>query len=203
MTDLATGNGTRPVPPIRAERKGRGWTVAAMAGKLRDAAEDPQRDVPELDSLRHYIFRWESGGCGVSERYRYLYCRAFGRSEWELFGIEPPEVASDDDGEGTGVPYAKTSLRSEKRELREQMRAAGLDYRQIATEFSRVYRLGPRAAWREAYGLSLQDAANAINAFKGDNGLDPGGLSGMTAAHLCEHESWPGYGRASAKSVLE
>lgn len=194
MTDLATGNGTRPVPPIRAERKGRGWTVAAMARKLRDAADDPQRDVPDLGSIRHNIFRWEGGGYGVSERYRHLYCRVFGLTEWELFGIEPPGIAGDDDGEETGMPYARTSLRSEKRKLRERMRAAGLDYRQIAMEFSRVYRLRPRAAWREAYGLSLQDAADNINAFKGDTGLDPGGLSGMTSAHLCEYENWPGFG---------
>jgi transcriptional regulator with XRE-family HTH domain len=183
-----------PVLPIRAERKGRGWTVVTMAKKLRDAADDPQRDVPNLECIRHNIYRWESGGCDVSERYRYLYCRAFGRTEWELFGIEPPSIAGDDDGEETGMPYAKTSLRSEKRKLREEMRAAGLDYRQIATEFSRVYRLRPRAAWREAYGWSMQDAADKINAFKGNTGLDPGGLSGMTSPHLCEYENWPGHG---------
>lgn len=124
---------SNPVPPIRAERKGRGWIVAAMANKLYDAADDPQRDIPDLESIRHNIFRWESGGGGVSERYRYLYCRAFGRTESELFGIEP------------------------KRKLCEEMRGAGLDYRQIATEFSRVYRLRPRAAWREASGWSLPD----------------------------------------------
>jgi transcriptional regulator with XRE-family HTH domain len=193
VSDIATVNGTRPVLPIRAERKGRGWTVVAMARKLREAADDP-KDIPDLEALRHNIHRWEGGGSGVSERYRYLYCRIFDRTEWELFGIEPPEIASDDDGEDRGMPYAKTSLRSEKRKLRERMRAAGLDYRQIANEFSRVYRLRPRAAWREAYGWSLQDAADTINAFKGDTGLDPGGLSGMTASHLCEYENWPGYG---------
>ena len=163
-----------------------------MARKLRDAADDPRRDVPDIESIRHNIFRWESGGYGVSERYRHLYCRVFGRTEWELFGIDPPDITDDD--EETGMPYARTSLRSEKRALRERMRAAGLDYRQIATEFSRVYKLRPRPAWREAYGWSLQDAADNINAYRGDTGLDPGGLSGMTSAHLCEHEAWPGYG---------
>jgi hypothetical protein len=67
-----------------------------MARKLRDAAEDPQRDLPDLESIRHNIFRWESGGGGVSERYRHLYCRVFGRTEWELFGIEPPARAHPD-----------------------------------------------------------------------------------------------------------
>ncbi len=97
-------------------------------------------------------------------------------------------------GKATGMPYAKTSLRGEKRKLREQMRAEGLDYRQIAAEFSRLYRLRPRAAWRDAYGWSLQETADKINVHRGDIGLDPAGLSGMTAAHLCEHENWPGYG---------
>jgi hypothetical protein len=35
------------------------------------------------------------------------------------------------------MAYAKTSLRREKRELRERMRAMGMDYRQIAAEFVR------------------------------------------------------------------
>jgi len=92
------------------------------------------------------------------------------------------------------MPYAKTSLRKEKRGLREKMRAMGLDYRDIAAEFARRYRLRPRAAWREAYGWSLQEAADRINEFRGEIGLDSGGFAGMTASHLCEHENWPGYG---------
>lgn len=92
------------------------------------------------------------------------------------------------------MPYARTSLRGSQRKMHECMRAAGLDHRQIAVEFSRIYKLRPRAAWRHAYGLSLQEAADSINAYKGDNGLDPGGLSGMTAPHLSEHENWPGHG---------
>ena len=92
------------------------------------------------------------------------------------------------------MPYAKTSLRKEKRELREKMRAMGLDYRDIAAEFGRRFRLRPRAAWREAYGWSLQETADRINEFRGDIGLDPGGFAGMTASHLCEYENWPGHG---------
>ena len=92
------------------------------------------------------------------------------------------------------MPYARTSLRKEKRELRDKMRAMGLDYRDIAAEFGRRYRLRPRAAWREAYGWSLQETADRINEFRGDIGLDPGGFAGMTAPHLCEHENWPGHG---------
>jgi hypothetical protein len=91
------------------------------------------------------------------------------------------------------MAYAKTSLRREKRELRDKMRSMGLGYRVIATEFARRYSLRPRAAWREAYGWSLQDTADRINDFRGNTGLDPGGLAGMTAPHLSEYERWPGH----------
>jgi hypothetical protein len=92
------------------------------------------------------------------------------------------------------MPYAKTSLRKEKRDLREKMRSMGLGYREIAAEFARRYNLRPRAAWRDAYGWSLQDSADRINEFRGDTGLDPGGFAGMTAPHLSEYENWPGLG---------
>jgi len=68
----------------------------------------------------------------------------------------------------------------------------GLDYRDIAAEFGRRYKLRPRAAWREGYGWSLKESAERINSFRGEVGLDPGGFAGMTAPHLCEHENWPG-----------
>lgn len=92
------------------------------------------------------------------------------------------------------VAYARKSLRQHKRRQRERMRAAGLGYRQIAAEFARDYRLRPRAAWREAYGWTLVEEAERINAFRGDTGIDAAGISGMTAAHLSEYEQWPGRG---------
>ena len=45
-----------------------------------------------------------------------------------------------------------------------------------------------------AYGWSLKEAATRVNAHSGEVGLDPGGIAAMTAAHLCEHENWPGHG---------
>jgi len=92
------------------------------------------------------------------------------------------------------MAYAKTSLRAEKRALRDKMRAMGLGYPEIAAELARRYRFRPRAAWREAYGWSLKEAAARINTHSGEVGLDPGGIAAMTAAHLCEHENWPGHG---------
>jgi hypothetical protein len=96
------------------------------------------------------------------------------------------------------MAHAKTSLRAEKQALRAKMRGLGLGYDQIAAEFGRRYRLRPRTAWREAYGWSLNEAAQQINACKGQVGLDPGGIASMTGSHLCEHENWPGPGATLA-----
>ena len=92
------------------------------------------------------------------------------------------------------MAYARTSLRAEKRALREKMRAMGLGHREVAAELARRHRFRPRAAWREAHGWSLKEAADRINAHSGEVGHDPGGIAAMTAAHLCEHENWPGLG---------
>lgn len=96
------------------------------------------------------------------------------------------------EGGGLGVVYARTSLRGEKREMRQRMRSVGMGYRQIPAEFSRSYDLRPRATWRGAYGWTLQEAAVRINSHRGESGLDPGGICGMTSAHLSEYENWPG-----------
>jgi hypothetical protein len=56
-----------------------------------------------------------------------------------------------------------------------------MGHREIAAEFARRYRLRPGAAWREAHGWSLREAAAQINAYTGTVGLDPGGISSMTA----------------------
>jgi len=96
------------------------------------------------------------------------------------------------------MAYARTSLRAEKRALREKMRAMGFGHGEIAAELARRYRFRPRAAWRGAHGWSLKEAAARINAHSGEVGLDPGGIAAMTAAHLCEHENWPGHGLESS-----
>ncbi len=97
------------------------------------------------------------------------------------------------------MPYAKTSERAEQRALRERMRALGLSHPQIAFEFARRYNMRPRAAWRHAHGWSLKQAAERITACAAQAGVDPDGATvAMTGPHLCEVESWPGYGSAPA-----
>jgi len=93
------------------------------------------------------------------------------------------------------LPYAKTSLRAQQRAMREQMRALGLNHRQIAFEFARRYKLRSRAAWRYAHGWSLTEAAKRITNYAVEAGLGHGVTTvAMTSSHLCEVESWPGEG---------
>jgi tetratricopeptide (TPR) repeat protein len=91
------------------------------------------------------------------------------------------------------MSYAKTSQRAEQRVLRDKMRALGMSRRQVAVELSRRYGLRPRAAWRQAYGWSLTEAAEQISAYAARAGLGPDGTTvTMTGPHLCEYENWPG-----------
>src|SRR5260370_24017457 len=87
--------------------------------------------------------------------------------------------------------YAKTSERREKRLLRDQMRSIGLDYRDIAAEFARRYRLRPRAAWRDAHGWALQDTPHPINHFRRDTRLGPRRDPSPTPSHPSEYEKGP------------
>jgi hypothetical protein len=92
------------------------------------------------------------------------------------------------------MPGATAGLRAEQAKLRERMRALGLGYEQIALEFGRRYRLRPRAAWRNAYGWSLSQAAGQINATAAALGVDRDGRASMSGPHLSEYEQWPGPG---------
>ena len=60
------------------------------------------------------------------------------------------------------MPIVRITLPAEKRVLREKMRALGLGHREIAAEFARLNRRPRRAAWREAHGWSLREAAAQI-----------------------------------------
>jgi hypothetical protein len=92
------------------------------------------------------------------------------------------------------MTQAKASLRAEKAELRDKMRALGFGPRDIAVEFARRYRIRPRTAWREGLGWTLREAAAQINTYAGQTGLDPDGVCPMSASHLADAESWPGEG---------
>jgi tetratricopeptide (TPR) repeat protein len=100
--------------------------------------------------------------------------------------------------EDTAVAYPKTSERNVRRSRRDEMSAQGMSRREIQRELVLRFGLRPRPAWREAHGWSQEEAADRINARRGQAGLDPGGRAGMTRARLSEHESWPGTGSGPA-----
>lgn len=62
---------------LRAERESRGWSYRHLAGKLSDASAGIC-PVPDVESIIPQIRRWERGAAGIGERYRTLYCIAFG-----------------------------------------------------------------------------------------------------------------------------
>src|SRR6201994_4264334 len=90
------------------------------------------------------------------------------------------------------VARPRLSERAQQRALRQQLHEHGNDHAAIAAEFARQYRMRPRKAWRHAYGWTLREAATRINDLAAQDGLDPLSRAGMTAAHLCEYEDWPG-----------
>lgn len=86
--------------------------------------------------------------------------------------------------------------------LRERMRGLGFGYDEIAAELSRRYQARPREAYRLAWEWSLTQAAERFNKCAAREGTDPQGRAGMTGAHLCEVEHWPGSDRRPSVYVL-
>lgn len=65
-----------------------------MARELHRA--DRTRSLPELDSIRRNVVRYESGN-SVSERYKVAYAHAFGVDVDDLFGVGRPNAHTPDD----------------------------------------------------------------------------------------------------------
>ena len=81
------------------------------------------------------------------------------------------------------------SQRAQQRRLREQMRGLGMSYAEIAAEMARRYKLRPRAAWRIAWGWTLEEAAERYNALRAKDGAQA--LASLTGSRLSEWENWP------------
>ena len=80
---------------LRTQREERGWSRNEMARRLIAAArETGDTAMPDADTVRGYIYRWERGKTrALSERYVLYYCRAF-EIRPAQFGLQPqPEPA--------------------------------------------------------------------------------------------------------------
>jgi hypothetical protein len=82
-----------------------------------------------------------------------------------------------------------TSQRAEQRKLREQMRGLGMSRAEIAAEMTRRYRLRPRAAWRTAWGWTLEESAERFNAVRAKDAGEA--VTSLTGSRLSEWENWP------------
>ena len=69
------------------------------------------------------------------------------------------------------------------------MRGLGMSYAEIAAEMARRYKLRPRAAWRIAWGWTLEEAAERYNALRAKD--EAQALASLTGSRLSEWENWP------------
>ena len=75
---------------LRTQREERGWSRSETARRLITAArETGDGSMPDAETIRGYIYRWEHGKIHtLSERYVLYYCRAFGIKPAQ-FGPQP------------------------------------------------------------------------------------------------------------------
>jgi tetratricopeptide (TPR) repeat protein len=79
---------------LRAERRRRLWSKKEMAVRLLAAAGDAASAFASRDGLIRMVGYWEKGDRQVNDRYRTLYCRAFGIAEAELFADSAAAAAA-------------------------------------------------------------------------------------------------------------
>src|SRR5258705_1610360 len=92
---------------LRRQREDRGWTRTELARQLiRAARARGDTSMPGTDNISHNIYRWERGVVAPAERYKLLYCGAFGIPFGQFGpgrGQGPPPGMVDS---GRGVPAA-------------------------------------------------------------------------------------------------
>lgn len=72
---------------LKGQRQVRGWTQRQLAEQLAAALPGPQ--IPELDTLIHYIKRWERGAVGIGPRNQQALAEALGVPQRQLFYPSP------------------------------------------------------------------------------------------------------------------
>jgi transcriptional regulator with XRE-family HTH domain len=88
---------------LRRQREDRGWTRTELARQLiRAARARGDTSMPGAGNISHNIYRWERGAVIPAERYKLLYCGAFG-IPFSQFGTALPPGMVDT---GPAVPAA-------------------------------------------------------------------------------------------------
>ena len=87
------------------------------------------------------------------------------------------------------MPARNASQRAGQRKLREQMLGLGMSRAEIAAEMARQYGFRPRAAWRTAWGWTLEEAAERFNVVRAAGAGEA--VTALTGSRLSEWENWP------------
>ena len=108
---------------LRRQREDRGWTRTELARQLiRAARARGDTSMPGAGNISHNIYRWERGVVTPAERYKLLYCGAFGIPFGQFGTALPPGMVDT----GPGVPAA-----SAYRETPPQERGASAIRREV------------------------------------------------------------------------
>src|SRR5437763_4804507 len=88
---------------LRRQREDRGWTRTELARQLiRAARARGDTSMPGAGNISHNIYRWERGAVIPAERYKLLYCGAFGIPFGQFGTALPPGMVDT----GSEVPAA-------------------------------------------------------------------------------------------------
>jgi hypothetical protein len=98
------------------------------------------------------------------------------------------------------MPAQAASVKQRQRRVRDRMLGLGMSRAGIAREMGQQFGLRPRAAWRIAYGWTLDDAADQFNALPVAGDVTAG--RALTGARLSEWECWPVGGRKPSVGSL-
>jgi hypothetical protein len=83
--------------PDPQHRPGTGHPLLALARDLTQrlaARASGDTSVPGIDSVAHYIYRWEKGKNHLTDRYRLHYCRALHIAPRDFGPGPPPSLAA-------------------------------------------------------------------------------------------------------------
>ena len=91
---------------LRAQREARAWSKREMARKIIQAGKTAgDTSLPSQEHMCRNVYRWERGESGLTERYRFYYCKAFGIPVSQ-FGLPSPAPDVADPQLPTPVPVA-------------------------------------------------------------------------------------------------
>src|SRR2546430_2872307 len=94
---------------LRRQREDRGWTRTELARQLiRAARARGDTSLPGTDNLSHNIYRWERGAVAPAERYKLLYCSAFGIPFSQFGTALPPGMVDAGPAVSAASAYGRT-----------------------------------------------------------------------------------------------